>query len=354
MRLVKAGQGAAVTARRVVTRGVMVQKSAAPIVVFRCFTRVADHEGPNMRSRTQQWAARSSTMKPGLHAAREVAAGPVIGIAEAAFHTASLLATGFSVVTTLTRTCVIAEHLVLQYGFERRCRGIHGTDIAVLELDDPASNAFSRILQCAEQALRVDHSSAIVLGCAGMADLCCALQQRLGVPVIDGVAAAVKQAPHQRLLGHAARFHPAQPRHPHDPVRWRQHRPVRAVHADRRQLPGLRVCAGGRLLRHVVTAVLYRRNAVERQEVLRLRDAGRRCGGRPGRPGRVVAGVMSAQPQLKPPAQTTPRSTPPPAPPAASRPLISVSFFSTISHVLCEGDDPLGERRMLDVINALR
>jgi allantoin racemase len=131
---------------------------------------------------------------PGLHAARELARGPVIGIAEAAFHMATLLATHFSVVTTLTRTCVIAEHLLLQYGFERRCRGVHGTDIAVLELDDPASDAFARILACARDALLKDRSSAIVLGCAGMADLCDALQQRLGVPVIDGVAAAVKLA----------------------------------------------------------------------------------------------------------------------------------------------------------------
>ena len=131
---------------------------------------------------------------PGLHAARELARGPVIGIAEAAFHAAALLATGFSVVTTLVRTCVIAEHLVLQYGFERRCRGIHGTDIPVLELDDPASNAYARILECAEQALARDRSGAIVLGCAGMAELCSSLQQRLGVPVIDGVAAAVKLA----------------------------------------------------------------------------------------------------------------------------------------------------------------
>ena len=131
---------------------------------------------------------------PGLNAARELARGPVIGIAEAAFHMATLVATHFSVVTTLTRTCVIAEHLLLQYGFERRCRGVHGTDIAVLELDDPASDAFQRILTSAQNALRTDRSSAIVLGCAGMADLCAALQQRLGVPVIDGVAAAVKLA----------------------------------------------------------------------------------------------------------------------------------------------------------------
>jgi allantoin racemase len=136
---------------------------------------------------------------PGLHAARELSTGPVIGIAEAAFHAAALLATGFSVVTTLTRTCVIAEHLVLQYGFERRCRGIHGTDIAVLELDDPRSNAFARILECAERALEYDRSGAIVLGCAGMADLCQSLQQRLGVPVVDGVAAAVKLA--EALVG---------------------------------------------------------------------------------------------------------------------------------------------------------
>jgi len=138
---------------------------------------------------------------PGLHAARELAHGPVIGIAEAAFHAASLLATGFSVVTTLARTCVIAEHLVLQYGFERRCKGIHGTDIAVLELDDPASDAYARIRDAAAAALVADRSGAIVLGCAGMAELCTRLQRELGVPVIDGVAAAVKLAESLVTLG---------------------------------------------------------------------------------------------------------------------------------------------------------
>ena len=52
------------TARSAATSGLMVQKSAAAIVVFRYFTRVADYEGPNMPNRTQQWEARYSTMKP--------------------------------------------------------------------------------------------------------------------------------------------------------------------------------------------------------------------------------------------------------------------------------------------------
>jgi allantoin racemase len=138
---------------------------------------------------------------PGLDAAREAIGAPVIGIAEAAFHAASFLATGFSVVTTMTRTCVIAEHLLLKYGFERRCRGVHGTDIPVLELEGMGEALVGRIEAAARTALERDRSGAIVLGCAGMADLALQLQQRLGVPVIDGVAAAVKFAESLAALG---------------------------------------------------------------------------------------------------------------------------------------------------------
>jgi allantoin racemase len=56
---------------------------------------------------------------PGLQAAREIARGPVVGIAEAAMHVASLIAQSFSVVTTLGRTCGMAWHLAERYGMKR-------------------------------------------------------------------------------------------------------------------------------------------------------------------------------------------------------------------------------------------
>jgi allantoin racemase len=138
---------------------------------------------------------------PGLDAAREMTSAPVLGIAEAAFHAASFLATGFSIVTTMTRTCVIAERLVHRYGFERTCRGIHGTDIPVLALEHCAEDTVAQIEAAARAALAADRSGAIVLGCGGMAALCSTLQQRLGVPVIDGVSAAVKFAEALAALG---------------------------------------------------------------------------------------------------------------------------------------------------------
>ncbi len=138
---------------------------------------------------------------PGLDAARELTTAPVLGIAEAAFHAASFVATGFSVVTTMKRTCVIAERLVHRYGFERTCRGIHGTDIPVLELEACGEDTVAQIEAAARHALKQDRSGAIVLGCGGMATLCQTLQQRLGVPVIDGVSAAVKFAEGLVALG---------------------------------------------------------------------------------------------------------------------------------------------------------
>jgi allantoin racemase len=129
---------------------------------------------------------------PGLLAAREIARGPVIGIAEAAMHLASMICTGFSVVTTLERTCVIAEHLLDSYGMARFCRKVRGTDLAVLELEDPESNAYQVILAECQRAVDEDRAGAIVLGCAGMTDLCANLSRDIGIPVIDGVTAAVK------------------------------------------------------------------------------------------------------------------------------------------------------------------
>jgi len=126
---------------------------------------------------------------PGLDAAREIAAGPVIGIAEAAMHTASHLGTGFSVVTTLARTIGQAAHLAERYGMQRFCRGIHACEIPVLDLDtDP--NARKIITEACREAIESDHSDAIVLGCAGMADMCGEISAELGVPVVDGVSAA--------------------------------------------------------------------------------------------------------------------------------------------------------------------
>lgn len=127
---------------------------------------------------------------PGLMAARELAKGPVIGIAEAAMHAASMISTGFSIVTTLGRTRIIAQHLVERYGMTRFCRQIRSIDLSVLSLEE--ADAKKAVLAECRTALKEDDCGAIILGCAGMADLSIWLTDALGIPVIDGVSVAVK------------------------------------------------------------------------------------------------------------------------------------------------------------------
>ena len=136
---------------------------------------------------------------PGLLAARELTRAPVIGIAEAAFHMATLLSTRFSIVTTLGRTCIIAEHLLHGYGFAQHCRRVRAAEIPVLELEQNADAAVVRIIEECRRAKAEDGIGAIVLGCGGMADMRERIAKEAGLPVIEGVTAAVKLA--EALVG---------------------------------------------------------------------------------------------------------------------------------------------------------
>ncbi|AUX76935.1 MULTISPECIES: aspartate/glutamate racemase family protein [Sinorhizobium] len=137
----------------------------------------------------------------GLDAARCATEAPVIGIGEAAFHLATLIAGKFSVVTTLARSVPAIEHNLLKYGLSSRCAKVRASDVAVLDLELPGSDARHKISAEIARAVAEDKAEAIVLGCAGMADLAHALSIEHGVPVLDGVACAVRLAETVSALG---------------------------------------------------------------------------------------------------------------------------------------------------------
>ena len=137
----------------------------------------------------------------GLDAARSFSPAPVIGIGEAAFHLASLVAGKFTAVTTLSRSIPAIEHNLARYGLISRCARVRAADVPVLELEVPGSPARARISAEIDRAIEEDNAEAIVLGCAGMADLAHDLSLEHGLPVVDGVAAAVKLAESLHGLG---------------------------------------------------------------------------------------------------------------------------------------------------------
>ena len=130
----------------------------------------------------------------GVAAARELTSAPVVGMTEAAFFAASLVAARFSVITLPPRTRIHTERVLRETGMSERCAAVRAIDVPVLDLEDEEEAVGAAFLEAARRALVEDHAEAIVLGCAGLTNLVEPLTRELGVPVIDGVMAGLKMA----------------------------------------------------------------------------------------------------------------------------------------------------------------
>lgn len=116
---------------------------------------------------------------------------PVVDITDAAASTAMFLGHAYSVVTTLDRTVPLIEDRLRLSGLDQRCASVRASGLAVLELEEDPARAVEAIVRQAELAVSQDKAEVICLGCGGMAGLDEQIRQRTGVPVVDGVTAAV-------------------------------------------------------------------------------------------------------------------------------------------------------------------
>jgi allantoin racemase len=126
---------------------------------------------------------------------------PVVDITEAGASTAMFLGHKYSVVTTLDRAVPMIEDRLKLAGLDARCASVRASGLAVLELEEDPERAVAAIVEQAECAVTQDKAEVIVLGCGGMAGLDVDIRKRTGVPVVDGVAAAVTIAESLVRLG---------------------------------------------------------------------------------------------------------------------------------------------------------
>ncbi|MGW7680952.1 aspartate/glutamate racemase family protein [Kribbella sp. NPDC054772] len=126
---------------------------------------------------------------------------PVVDITEAAAQVAMLIGRSYSVVTTLDRAVPQIEDRLLLAGLADRCASVRASGLAVLELEEDPERAVDAIVEQAVKAVTEDRAEVICLGCGGMAGLDRKVAEATGVPVVDGVAAAVVLAESLVRLG---------------------------------------------------------------------------------------------------------------------------------------------------------
>lgn len=135
----------------------------------------------------------------GKDALQEMLTVPVFDIAECAAHVAHLIGRRFSVVTTLARSIAPIEDRLQLAGLDAHCASVRACGLGTAEVDADPAAAVRAIVDEAARAVQEDGADVICLGCAGMAGVCDAITEAVGVPTVDGVAAAVALA--QAVVG---------------------------------------------------------------------------------------------------------------------------------------------------------
>jgi allantoin racemase len=130
----------------------------------------------------------------GREGVQEIVEVPVLDIAESSAHVAQMIGRTYSVVTTLQRSVGAIQDRLRLAGLSDRCASVRSCGLSTSEVDHDPEAATAAIVAEAERAVRDDHAEVICLGCGGMAGLEEAITGRLGVPVVDGVAAGVRLA----------------------------------------------------------------------------------------------------------------------------------------------------------------
>lgn len=135
----------------------------------------------------------------GRDALAEMLTVPVLDIAECSAHIAHLIGRRFSVVTTLARSIAPIEDRLQLAGLAAHCGSVRACGLDTATVDADPEGAIQAIVEEAARAITEDGADVICLGCAGMSGVADTVAAKLGVPVIDGVAAAVGLA--QAVVG---------------------------------------------------------------------------------------------------------------------------------------------------------
>jgi allantoin racemase len=127
---------------------------------------------------------------PGLEAARELTDAPVVGIGEAAYLAAGLIAKRFAVITTLARGVPALEDAIEARGIGRRCLAVVPLEIPVADQGSHNPDTTPAVV-AAGRRLAADGAEALILACGGMADVAATVEREVGLPVCDGVSFGV-------------------------------------------------------------------------------------------------------------------------------------------------------------------
>jgi allantoin racemase len=129
----------------------------------------------------------------GIEEARAMVSVPVVGTCEAGIAAARTLSRRFSIITTVHSAIPTIHGILDRYGARAICT-VRAAGIGVAAAASGGRLIEEKIAEAVRAAIVEDGAEAILLGSGGLAGWAEAISRDFSIPVIDGVAAAIKMA----------------------------------------------------------------------------------------------------------------------------------------------------------------
>lgn len=131
---------------------------------------------------------------PGLGGARELFDFPVVGMAEAAMLVACTLGRSFSVVSFSKSLEPWFAEIVAWHGLSGRCASIRMLEGGFKSIDDVQNEKEGLLVDLANRTVTQDAADVVILAGAPLAGLANKIADKVPVPLVDGIQAAVTMA----------------------------------------------------------------------------------------------------------------------------------------------------------------
>ena len=126
----------------------------------------------------------------GIDIVRKITSKPVIGIGEAAFYTANIIANKFSIITNLSVSHEAIKNNLIKYDLDHKCVSLRSIEVPILDMETMSKSNIKKLEYEINRTMVEDKPEAIIITSPGILNLTKIFSDRFNIPIIEGVTAA--------------------------------------------------------------------------------------------------------------------------------------------------------------------
>ena len=126
----------------------------------------------------------------GVDTIRKITSKPIIGLGEAVFYTANIIANKFSIITNLSQSHEALKNNLIKYDMEHKCVSINSIEVPVLDMDTMSKSNLNKLDNEIQRTITEDDPEVIIITSPSIFNLSKNLGRKYNIPIIEGVTTA--------------------------------------------------------------------------------------------------------------------------------------------------------------------